>query len=98
MKTFVKISCTVRQLKAAVRSKAMVLFLLIDCLMYFPLFVRVLCLTLFCYALLCAYSSFAIILKRKIKLVALFFCLTDVLLLWVFCDSSSQCRGLVCSV
>ena len=39
--------------------------------MYFPLFVGVLCLALFCYALLCVYSSFAIILKRKRKLVAL---------------------------
>ena len=33
--------------------------------MYIPLFVGVLCLYLFCYALLCVYSSFAIILKRK---------------------------------
>ena len=30
----------------------------------------VLCLSLFCYALLCVHSSFAIILKRKRKLVA----------------------------
>ena len=37
----------------------------------FPLFVGVLCLSLFCYALLCVHSSFAIILKRKRKLVAL---------------------------
>ena len=39
--------------------------------MYFPLFVRVLCLYLFGYALRCVHSSFAIILKRKRKLVAL---------------------------
>ena len=39
--------------------------------MYFPLFVRVLCSSLFCYALLCVHSSFAIILKRTRKLVAL---------------------------
>ena len=39
--------------------------------MYFPLFVGVLCLSLFCFALLCVLSSFAIILKRKRKLVAL---------------------------
>ena len=38
--------------------------------MYFLLFVEVLCLSLLCYALLCVYSSFAI-LKRKRKLVAL---------------------------
>ena len=39
--------------------------------MYFHLFVGVLCLSLFCYVLLCVHSSFAIILKRKSKLVAL---------------------------
>ena len=39
--------------------------------MYFPLFVGVLCLSLFCYALLCVHSSFAIIMKRKRKLAAL---------------------------
>ena len=38
----------------------------IDCVI-----VGVLCLFLFCYALLCVHSSFAIILKRKRKLVAL---------------------------
>ena len=38
--------------------------------MYFPLFVGVMCLTLFCNVLLCVHSSFAIILKRKKKLVA----------------------------
>ena len=48
----------------AVHSKAVVLLLLLYCLMYFPLFVGVLCLSLFCYALLCVHSSFAIILKR----------------------------------
>ena len=36
--------------------------------MYFPLFVGALCLFLFCYALLCVHTSFAIILKRKRKL------------------------------
>ena len=40
-------------------------------LMYFHLLVVVLCLSLFCYALLCVHSSFSIILKRKRKLVAL---------------------------
>ena len=39
--------------------------------MYFPLFVEDLCLSLFCYVLLCIHSSFAISLKRKRKLVAL---------------------------
>ena len=57
--------------EAAARSKAVVLLLLIHCLMHLPLFVGVLCLSLFCYALLCVHSSFAIILKRKRKLVAL---------------------------
>ena len=57
--------------QAAVRYKAMVLLLLIYCLMYFLLFVGVLCLSLFCYALLCVHSSFGIILKKKRKLVVL---------------------------
>ena len=52
-------------------SKAAVLLLLIYCLMYFPMLMGVLCLSLFCYALLCVHSSFAIILKRKRKLLAL---------------------------
>ena len=39
--------------------------------MYFPLFVGVLCLSFFCYALLCVRSSFAVTLKRKRKLFAL---------------------------
>ena len=56
---------------AAVRSKAVILVLLINCLMYFPLFVGVLCLSLICYTLLCVLSIFAIILKRKRELVAL---------------------------
>ena len=34
--------------------------------MYFKLFVRVLCLSLFCHALRSVHSSFAIILKRKL--------------------------------
>ena len=66
---------------AAVHSKTVVLLLLINCLMYFPLFVGVLCLSLFCYALLCVDSSFEIALKRKRKLAALLYCLTNVLLL-----------------
>ena len=55
------------------RSKAVVLLLLINCLMYFPLFVGVLCLSLFCYALLCVHSSFAIILKGKRKLIPMWY-------------------------
>ena len=47
----------------AVRSKAVILLLLIYCLMYFPSFVGVLCLYLICYAVLCVHSSFATILK-----------------------------------
>ena len=43
------------------------------CLMYFPLLVGVLCLSLFCHAVLCVLSSVAIILERKRELVALLF-------------------------
>ena len=65
---------------AAVPSKAVVLLLLIYCLMYFPLFVGVLCLSLFCYALLCVHFSFAIILKRNRQLVV--FC---IIVLQMYC-------------
>ena len=48
--------------------------------MYFSLFVGVLCLPLFRYALLSVHSSFLIILKRKRKLEALLllFCIVTV--------------------
>ena len=56
--------------------------------MYFPFFVGVLCLCLFCYALLCVNSSFAIILKRKRKLVDLLLlsyrCIVTINVLWLF--------------
>ena len=56
--------------------------------MYFPLFVGVLCLSLFCYALLCVHFSFAIILKRKRKLLALlllsYICIVSINVLWLF--------------
>ena len=56
--------------------------------MYFPLFVGDLCLSLFCYALLCVHSSFAIILKRKRKLVALlsltYRCIVTIHVMWLF--------------
>ena len=56
--------------------------------MYIPLFVGVLCLSLFCYALLCVHSSFANILKRKRKQVALLFlfyvCIVTRNVLWLF--------------
>ena len=48
----------------------------------------VLYLPLFCYALLCVHSSFAIILKRKRKLVALLLlsyrCIVTISVLWLF--------------
>ena len=63
------------------------MLLLIYCLMYFPLFVGELCLSLFC-VLLCVRSSFAIILKRKIKLVTLLLlpyrCFVAINVLWLF--------------
>ena len=46
------------------------------------------CLSLFCYALPCVHSSFAIILKRKRKLVALLLlsyrCIVTINVLWLF--------------
>ena len=52
-------------------AEAVVLLLLIYCLIYFPLFVGVLCLSLVWYSLLCVLYSFAIILKGKRDLDAL---------------------------
>ena len=47
-----------------------------------------LCLTLFCYTLLCVHSRFAIILKRKRKLVALlllsYICIVTINVMWLF--------------
>ena len=55
--------------------------------MYFPLFVGVQCLCLFCYAILFVDSSFAIILKRTRKLVALLLlsyrCIVTINILWL---------------
>ena len=66
----------------------LLLSLLFYCLMYFPLFARVLCLSLFCYALLCALSSFAIILKRESELIYLLLlsygCFVYVNVMWIF--------------
>ena len=57
-------------------------------LIYCPLFEGVLCLSLFCYALLCVRSSFAIILKRQRNLVALqvlsYRCIVTINVLWLF--------------
>ena len=68
--------------------------------MYFPLFVGVLCLALFCYAILCVNSSFAIILKRKRKLDSLLLlsygCVVTINALWLFLTVS--CVGLQCVV
>ena len=56
--------------------------------MYLPLFVGSLCLSLFCYALLCVHFNFAIILKRKRKLDALLLlfyrCFVAINVLWLF--------------
>ena len=56
--------------------------------MFFSLFVEVLWLFLFCYTLLCVHSSFAIILKRKRKLVALLLLsyryIVTINVLWIF--------------
>ena len=64
------------------------LLFLIYCLLYVLLFVGVLCLSLFCYALLCIHFSFAIMLKRKRRLVALlllsYSCIDTINVLWRF--------------
>ena len=70
--------------------------------MYLHLLVGVLCLSLFCYALLFVHSSFAIILKEKRKLVALlhvllsYRCIVTINVLWLFLRVPSV--GLQCVI
>ena len=56
--------------------------------MFFLLFVGVLCLSLFCYTLVCVHFSFAIILKRKKRLFALQLlscrCIATIKVMWLF--------------
>ena len=63
--------------KASVRSKAVVWLLMIYCLMYFPLFVRVLCLS---FLGMHNFVSFLVLQSSESGLLT-FYCLTDVLLL-----------------
>ena len=60
----------------------------------------VLCLSLFCNALLCVQPSFAIILKRKRKLIALpllfYKCVVTINVLWLFL--TVPCVGLQCVI
>ena len=75
---------------AAVRSKAVVLLLLIRCWLLLPLWDSII--------LLCCVVRyfFAIIVIGKRELVAWLCCLPGVS--WLLCDSSSRCHGLVCSL
>ena len=63
--------------------------------MYFSLFVGVLYLSLFCYALLCENYSFAIILKSKKKMVALLLLFYRCIVTINVCGSSSQCQCVI---
>ena len=56
--------------------------MLIFCLMYFPLFVGVLYLSLFCYALLCVHSSFAI--RLVVLLLLSYRCIVTITVLWLY--------------
>ena len=68
--------------------------------MYLPLFVEVMCWSLFWYVILYVLSRFAVILTRKRELVALlllsFVCLVTVNVLWLFLTVPSV--GLQCVV
>ena len=61
------------------------MLLLIYCSKYFTLFVGVLCVSVFCHALLCVPSIVAIIFEGKRKLVVLFFI---VLVMSCYCKCS----------
>ena len=74
--------------QAAIRSKAVVLLLLIHCLLVLPLFVGVLCWVLHLLFSTLAPSSFAIILMGMKEVVALLYlsswCLVAVSVMWLF--------------
>ena len=83
----------------AVHTKAVLLLLIIHCLFQLPLFrVR----SLFCYAVLCVHSSFAIILLgEKDNWLLYLYGLIDFMWLLLFFASFSWCRRYrwtVCSV
>ena len=75
------LSLSLSLLQADGKTRKTQMLLLIYCFMYLPLFLGVLCWSLFWYALLYVLSSFAIILTRNRELVALLNCLLYVLLL-----------------
>ena len=70
--------------------------------MYFLLLEGVLCLSLFCYVLLCVHSSFAIILKRKLKPVALLLfsyrCIVTINVLWLFVSAEGWSAVCDCGI
>ena len=63
-------------------------FFFVSCFLVCSLQPCVLCLSVFCYALLCVHSSFALILKRRRKLIALLLlsyrCIVTINVIWLF--------------
>ena len=82
---------------AAVRSKALVM-LSIHGLMLLPSFVGFYIWSLFYYSVLCGLRVLQPPGWVRESLLLSFNCFSDVLLLLVFCDSSSRFHGLVCSL
>ena len=71
----------------------------VSILMYFSLFVGVLCLSLFCYALLCVHSIVLCYhLEEEEKAVCFAIIVLQMYFTIILCGSSSWCHGLVCSV
>ena len=81
---------------ASVHSKMGALMLFIHCLLLLPLFVDVCVRSLFCFAVLCCLSSFAIIPLGQRELVALLFCVLNAMSLLSFFACNSCGHGLVC--
>ena len=65
--------------KAVVRSKAVIILLLMYCLLLLPLFVEFICFILYtCFVIQCFVSVYFILMGKR-RLIACFYCLSDVL-------------------
>ena len=81
--------------KADVRSKAVVLMFLIHCFMHLPLFLRVLCLVVFCMHYFVPFLGLQSSGRGRESWLLYFNCLCDVWFLFMFCDSSSWWRCVI---
>ena len=83
---------------ADISPEAVVLLLMMYCILFLPLFVQILFLSLFCYFVLCVLLVLQTSYLGRMSWLLYLNCLSDVLLQSVVCASSSLCHGLVCNM